>query len=101
MHCDLGGSAVDLLQIAGRQFDGLRAKVLVQAMQLRGARNGNDPRLLGQEPGERDLSRGRLLPFSDLAKQINQGLIRSPSLRREARNDVAEIRTVERGVFVD
>ena len=70
-------------------------------VQLRGARDRNDPRLLGKQPGERDLSRCRLLPFCDLAKQINQGLIRFPSLRRKARDDVAEVGTVERRVFVD
>src|SRR5262245_60785186 len=70
-------------------------------MQLRGARNWRDPRLLGKQPGERYLSRRRLLPFRDLAKQINQGLIRLPSLRRKAREDVAEVGTVERSVFVD
>ncbi len=59
------------------------------------------PRLLGKQPGERYLSRCRLLPFCDLAKQINQGLIRLPSLRRKARENVAEVGTVERRVFVD
>src|SRR6266496_4365426 len=50
---------------------------------------------------ERDLSRRCLLPFRDLAKQINQGQIRLPSLRRKTRNDVAEVGTVERCVFVN
>jgi hypothetical protein len=45
----------------------------------------NNPRLLGKQPSERDLSRRRLLRFCDLAKQINQGLIRLPSPRRKAR----------------
>ena len=93
--------AFDLTEIVGRKFDCSRSDVLLQAMQLRGARDRNDPRLLGQQPGERDLSRCRLLPFCDLAKQIDQGLIRFPSLRRKARDDVAEVGTVERRVFVD
>jgi hypothetical protein len=42
-----------------------------------------------------------VLLFCDLAKQINQDLIRLPSLRRKARDDVAEVRTVERRVVVD
>src|SRR5207249_5804841 len=37
----------------------------------------------------------------DLAQQINQGQIRLPSLRRKARNDVAEVGTVELRVLVD
>src|SRR2546427_2152762 len=44
---------------------------------------------------------GRLLPFPDLAKQINQGLIRFASFRRKARNDIAEVGTIERRVFID
>src|SRR6266567_4615873 len=78
-----------------------RSDVLLQARELRGTRNRHDPGLLGKQPGERDLRRGRLLAFCDLAKQIDQGLIRFPSLWRKARDDVAEVGMVERGVFVD
>ena len=70
-------------------------------MQFRGAGNRNDPRLLGEQPGERDLSRCRFLPFRDRCQQIDQRLIRFPSLRRKARDDVAEIGAVERRVLVD
>src|SRR5206468_8297213 len=75
--------------------------VLIQARQLGGARNRNDPGLLSEQPGERDLSRCGLLPFCDLAKQIHQRQIRFPRLRREARNDVAEVGTIESRVLVD
>ena len=64
-------------------------------MQLRGAWDWNNPRLLGQQPGERDLSGCRLLPFGDPAEQINQGLIRLERLRREAREGAAEVGAVE------
>ena len=70
-------------------------------MQLRGARDWNNPRLLGKQPRERDLSRRRLLPSADLAEQINQGLIRFPRLRRKARESVAEVGAVERRILVD
>src|SRR5215470_687180 len=70
-------------------------------MQFCGARDWNNPRLLGKKPGERYLSGCRSLPLCGLAKQFNQGLIRFPSLRRKAREDVAEVGAVERGVFVD
>src|SRR3984893_2878178 len=69
-------------------------------MQLRGAWDLNNPRLLRKQPSERDLSRCRLLPFCDPAEQINQGLIRLESLRREAREGVAEVGAVESRVFV-
>src|SRR5215813_5807990 len=70
-------------------------------MQLRSAWYRSNPRLLGQQPRERYLGGSRLLPFSDLAEQINQGLIRFPGLRGKARDDVAEVGTVERRVFVN
>src|SRR5208282_2320448 len=44
---DLRGSVIDVVQIVRRQFDRHRANVLVQTVQLRGARDRNNPRLLG------------------------------------------------------
>src|SRR5512132_4540025 len=101
LHRDLRGGAIDLPNVIGRKFDGSRSDVLLQAGQLRGARDRNDPRLLGKEPSNRDLSRRDLLPFTYLAKQINQGLVRFPSLRRKSREYVAEVGTVKHRVFVD
>src|SRR6266849_3820761 len=71
-----------------------------EAMQLRRAWNWNNPRLLGQQPRERDLSRCRFLPFCDAAEQINQSLIRLERLRRESRESAAEVGAVEARVFV-
>src|SRR6266849_5651537 len=101
LHRDLRGGAVNFAEIVGRQFEGHCSDVLLLARELRGPRNRNDPWFLGQQPGERDLSRCRLLAFCDLAKQIDQSLIRFSSLWRKARDDVAEIGTVEGRVFVD
>src|SRR3990172_3150531 len=70
-------------------------------MQLGGTRGRYYSRPLGKKPGPRGLSRGRLLPFSDLGEQIHKGLIRFPSLRCEAREGVAEVGTLERSAFVD
>ena len=70
-------------------------------MQFRGAWNGDDPRLLSQQPGKCDLSRCRLLLFCHAAKQIDQGLIRLESLRCEARQSAAEVGAVKGRVFVD
>src|ERR1017187_8648979 len=70
-------------------------------MQLCGARDRYNPRLLGKEPGESDLSRRRLFPFPDAGEEINQGLIRLESLRREARQGAAEVGAVELRIFVD
>src|SRR5271157_5776954 len=70
-------------------------------MQLRSARDWNDPRFLGQKPGERNLSRCGLLPFRNPAEQVDQRLVRFESLRRKARQRAAEIGAVEFRVFVD
>src|SRR5258708_36712517 len=70
-------------------------------MQLRRAWDRYNPRLLGQQPRERDLSRCRLLSFRDAAEQINEGLIRLESVRREASQGATEVGTVELGAFVD
>ena len=70
-------------------------------MQLSGTRNRHDPRLLGKQPGERDLSKRCLLPYCDLAQRIDQRQIRLPRLRRKARDDVAEVGTVERRFLID
>src|SRR5260370_38337552 len=70
-------------------------------MQLRCARDRNNPRLLGKQPCKRNLSGCRVLAVCDLAKQINHGLVGLERLGRKARNDVAEIGLVERRVLVD
>ena len=70
-------------------------------MQLRSAWDRNNPRLLGKQPSERDLGRCRLLTFCDAAEQVNQGLIRLESLRREARQGAAEVGAVEGRFFID
>ena len=51
-----------------------RADILLQTVQLRGAGDRHDPRLLGQQPGERDLGGRRALRRRS-GEQINQGLV--------------------------
>src|SRR2546423_4203204 len=70
-------------------------------MQLRRAGDRHNPRLLRQQPRERNLSRRYLLPFCDAAKQIDERLIRLESLRRESRQGAAEVGAVELRIFVD
>src|SRR5271169_963566 len=69
-------------------------------MQLGCAWDWNNPGLLGEQPCERYLRRGRLLPLCDLAEQIHQGLIRFEGLRCKTRQRAAEVGFVELGVFV-
>ena len=89
------------MEIVERQFDRCCPDVLVQPMQLRRAWDGNNPRLLGQQPGERNLSRCGFLLFCEPAKQINQTLVRFSSLWREARDDVTEIAFIELRTCID
>lgn len=80
LHGDPGSGALDLPQVVGRQLDRCRPKVLFQPVPLRRTRDGDDPRLLAERPGQRDRGGRHLLPLGDLAEQFNQGLVRSPIL---------------------
>src|SRR5262245_41213164 len=62
---DLGKSGFDTGEIFHRQLELDRAEVLVQPAPLGGAGNRHDPRFPGQQPGQRDLSRGSLFPPGD------------------------------------
>src|SRR5208282_5490630 len=84
----------------GRKFDCDRSDVLFETMQLGCAGDWNNPWLLGEQPGERYLRGGRLLPLSDLAEQIHEGLIRLEGLWGKTRQRAPEVRFVELGVFV-
>jgi hypothetical protein len=50
---------LDLAQVLGRQLDVDGADVLLQAMTLGRARDRDDPRLLSEQPRERDLGGAR------------------------------------------
>jgi hypothetical protein len=70
-------------------------------MKLRCPWDRNNPRLLSKQPSKGYLSRCCLLSFCDLAQQINQRLIRFSSFLLKARDDVAEMGTIELRIFVD
>src|SRR5438128_2133709 len=55
LYLDLRRGAVDRAELVGRQLDVGCSEVLLEAVQLRGARNRHDPRLLREQPRERDL----------------------------------------------
>src|SRR5436190_19272890 len=89
------------MKIVGAQFHCCSTDVFLEAMQLRSAGDRNDPGFLCEQPRERDLRGRRMLPECDSAEQINENLIGLASLRLEARNGVAEVAAVERGVLAD
>ena len=85
LNLDLRGGFVNLAEIVGRKFDGHGADVLVQAMQLGRAWNRHDPRLLGQQPGERNLSGCSVLLFADGGQKVNDRLVGLAGFGREPR----------------
>src|SRR5690349_17235001 len=70
-------------------------------MQFGRAGNWNDPRFLGEQPGECDLRGRGVLLFGDSLQQINDRLVRFARLGRKPRHDVAKVGAIERRVLVD
>src|SRR4051794_9379803 len=98
---DLRRGSLDRVQIFRRQFNLQRPEVLIQAVELRCARNGNNPWLLRQQPRERNLRWCCVLLLSKRCNQIYEGLIRPPILLLKARNVATKIAVVELGVCCD
>jgi hypothetical protein len=65
VHPDLRGGRVDLAQVFRGKIEVGRADILLQARQLRGPRDRDDPGLLRQQPGERDPGGRRGKRFAD------------------------------------
>ncbi len=70
-------------------------------MPLGRARDGNDPRLLREQPRQRDLRFGRALAIGDAADDLHQRAIGCARFFGEARNRVAEVAALELRVGVD
>ena len=61
LYGELRRRRLDLTEVIRRQRDFERANTLFQTVQIGRAGNRDDPRLLREEPGERDLRGSRLL----------------------------------------
>ena len=96
----LRGRSVDVAQILRRQLDIGRPEVFREPRELCGAGNGNDPGLLGEQPGKGDLRRRSLLAGGQ-PEQIHQRLVGLPGFGREARQPLAEVGVGQHGRFVD
>src|SRR3954462_4355561 len=83
---DLRCRVLDLAEILERQLYACCAEVLVEALDLARAWNRNDPGLLRQQPGKRDLRWRGVLSLRHCVEQIDERVIRFPVLRRETRN---------------
>jgi MFS family permease len=101
LDVDGAGRVGDLALVGGREHDGGGAEVLLEPVQLRRPWDGDDPRLAGEQPGERDLRRRDPLPRRDRAQQVHQRPVRLPVLGCEAGDGVAEVAAVEGRRLVD
>ncbi len=99
LDLNLGRGTLDFGEVLRCQLDVRRAEVFLQPMQLGSAGNRHDPRLLREQPSERDLRRRRLLLCCDALEQIDEGLVLFHRLRREAREILAEIVVADLGVL--
>ena len=86
---------------AGLSMNCSGAEVFLQAISLGRPRNRRDPRLLREQPGQRDLRRRRLLSFSERLQPLDECQVGLAVLFGESRNDVAEVVRIERGLLVD
>ena len=75
---------IKLAPFFGSEFRVYRSQILLQTLQLGCARNGNDPRFLTKQPGERDLGRGRSFPLTKFIEQIHKNPVRFHRLCGEA-----------------
>src|SRR5215475_12246566 len=76
-------------------------EVLLEPMTLRRSGNRYNPRLPRQQPGERDLGRGRVLEHSERLQPLDEYEVRLPVLLREPRHHIAKIGRLERRLVVD
>jgi len=87
LNIDCGNGISDSREIVRRQFHVCAAKILFETVQLGGSGNRYDPRLLREQPRQRNLCFGRLLLVCNPAELIHQGLIGLSGICRETRND--------------
>src|SRR3954467_4656299 len=78
-----------------------RCDVLVEAMTLRRSRDRHDPRLLCEEPGQRELRGRRSFPRREGLQPLDEGQVGLAVLLREPRHGVAKIARLERRLVVD
>ena len=92
LDLDRGAGLLDLIEIVSREFDVSGFEILFQTAELGRSRYGDDPGLLRQQPGKRDLRRRRLLALADLFRRstsawlafIASGVKRGRMLRKSS-----------------
>lgn len=82
---------LDLAQIIGRQREAGRGGVLLQPVRFRRSGDRNDPWFLRQQPGQRDLRRGAVVPSGDPLQQVHERPVLPPRFGAEAGDRGAEV----------
>src|SRR5438445_102697 len=100
-HVDPGRALLDVAQVARRQRRVHGAKVLLEARQFLRPRNRDNPRLLREQPRERDLRRRRAFPLRDPLHEVDHYHVCRTGVRGEARRYAAKVFRVERRRRVD
>src|SRR5947199_1142324 len=95
LHVDPGRGLLDLAQVGRCQLQVHGAKILLEARQFLRARNRDNPRLLREQPGERDLRRRRAFPLRDTFHEVDQCHVCRTGVRGEARRYAAKVFRVE------
>ena len=94
-------SRVQLREFGGRESNCSRADVLEHVRHLGRPGDRNDPRLLRHQPGQRDLSGGRLLSRGPLLHQVDERQVARQILRRESRLNPANVTVSEPRICID
>src|ERR1051326_7389701 len=99
-HSDFRDRVLDLVEILRSQLDHRCADVFFETLELARTGNRNDPWLLREKPGQRDLRRRRILVRGDRLQKIDETLIRFACFRSEARKKSSKIGLLEGRVLV-
>src|SRR4051812_5309567 len=78
-----------------------RRDVLVETMTLRRARDRHNPWLLREQPGQRELRRGRAFPLGEGLQPLHERQVGLAVLLSEPRHGVAKIARLERRLVVN
>src|SRR5271156_3844179 len=98
---DRGRGVFEGTHVVRGQLDVRGSEILFQAGKPGGSWDGNNPRLLCEQPGECNLCRGRLLLFCERADYFDQSLVCFAIFRSKPGNSIAEVRAVELCVRID
>src|SRR5436305_13550529 len=81
---------LDIAQVGTGELHVRRAHILLETRELLRPGDRDDPRLLREQPGKRDLRRRRGLCLRHALQQVDQRHVRGTGVRGEARGNAVE-----------